>query len=50
MWNGTQFEPRRILPLSVSYDHRAVDGADAARFVRFVAQALEQPLLLVLED
>ena len=50
VWNGTQFEPRRILPLSVSYDHRAVDGADAARFVRFVAQALEQPLLLVLED
>jgi pyruvate dehydrogenase E2 component (dihydrolipoamide acetyltransferase) len=44
------FEPRRILPLALSYDHRIIDGADAARFLRFVVKALEQPLLLHLED
>jgi pyruvate dehydrogenase E2 component (dihydrolipoamide acetyltransferase) len=33
-----------MLPLSLSYDHRAIDGADAARFIRFVAEAVEQPL------
>jgi pyruvate dehydrogenase E2 component (dihydrolipoamide acetyltransferase) len=38
-----------VLPLSLSYDHRLVDGAEAARFVRWVAEALERPLLLVLE-
>jgi pyruvate dehydrogenase E2 component (dihydrolipoamide acetyltransferase) len=32
VWNGTEFEPRNILPLSLSYDHRAIDGALAARF------------------
>ena len=44
-----QFVPRRILPLSLSYDHRWIDGADAARFLRWIAEALEQPLLLALE-
>jgi pyruvate dehydrogenase E2 component (dihydrolipoamide acetyltransferase) len=43
------FEPRRILPLSLSYDHRLIDGADAARFLRWIAEALEQPLILLLE-
>jgi pyruvate dehydrogenase E2 component (dihydrolipoamide acetyltransferase) len=42
------FEPRLILPLSVSYDHRLIDGADAARFQRWIAEALEQPFLLAL--
>ena len=42
------FEPRLMLPLSLSYDHRVIDGADAARFLRWVCEALEQPLLLVL--
>jgi pyruvate dehydrogenase E2 component (dihydrolipoamide acetyltransferase) len=46
--NG-QFEPRLMLPLSLSYDHRLIDGADAARFLRWVAEALEQPFLLALE-
>lgn len=46
--NG-QFEPRQMLPLSLSYDHRLIDGADAARFIRWVAEALEQPFLLPLE-
>jgi pyruvate dehydrogenase E2 component (dihydrolipoamide acetyltransferase) len=43
------FVPRLILPLSVSYDHRVIDGADAARFLRWIAEALEQPLLMALE-
>jgi pyruvate dehydrogenase E2 component (dihydrolipoamide acetyltransferase) len=43
------FVPRSILPLAVSYDHRAVDGADCARFLRWIAEAMEQPLLLALE-
>ena len=44
-----QFEPRLMLPLSVSYDHRLIDGADASRFLRWVIQALEQPFLMALE-
>ena len=48
VWNGTDFEPRLMLPLSLSYDHRIIDGADAMRFLRFVAEALEQPFLLAL--
>ncbi|HTV02407.1 MAG TPA: 2-oxo acid dehydrogenase subunit E2, partial [Luteitalea sp.] len=48
VWNGTAFEPKLMLPLSLSYDHRIVDGADAMRFLRFVAEALEQPFLLAL--
>jgi pyruvate dehydrogenase E2 component (dihydrolipoamide acetyltransferase) len=41
------FQPRLMLPLSLSYDHRIIDGADAARFLRWVAEALEQPSLLL---
>jgi len=44
-----QFEPRLMLPLVLSYDHRLIDGADAARFLRWVAEALHQPFLLALE-
>ena len=43
---GGKFEPRLVLPLSLSYDHRLIDGADAARFLRWVAEAFEQPFLL----
>jgi pyruvate dehydrogenase E2 component (dihydrolipoamide acetyltransferase) len=46
--NGT-FQSRMMLPLSLSYDHRLIDGADAARFLRWVAEALEQPFLLPLQ-
>jgi pyruvate dehydrogenase E2 component (dihydrolipoamide acetyltransferase) len=42
------FEPRLMLPLSLSYDHRVIDGADAARFLRWVCEALEQPFILSL--
>jgi pyruvate dehydrogenase E2 component (dihydrolipoamide acetyltransferase) len=45
-----QFIPRLMLPLSLSYDHRAIDGADAARFLRWVAEVFEQPFLLSLQD
>jgi pyruvate dehydrogenase E2 component (dihydrolipoamide acetyltransferase) len=45
-WISGKFEPRLILPLSLSYDHRLIDGADAARFLRWVAEAFEQPFLL----
>jgi pyruvate dehydrogenase E2 component (dihydrolipoamide acetyltransferase) len=44
-----QFVPRLMLPLSLSYDHRLIDGADGARFIRWVGEALEQPFLLSLE-
>jgi pyruvate dehydrogenase E2 component (dihydrolipoamide acetyltransferase) len=45
-----QFRPRLMMPLSISYDHRVIDGAEAARFLRWVAEALEQPLLMLLDD
>jgi pyruvate dehydrogenase E2 component (dihydrolipoamide acetyltransferase) len=40
VWNGTEFAPRLLLPLSLSYDHRVVDGAAAARFTAYLAQVL----------
>ena len=39
-WNGTAFEPRLMLPLSLSADHRVIDGASAARFNAYLAQVL----------
>ena len=44
-----QVQPRLMLPLSLSYDHRVIDGADGARFTRRVAAMLENPLLLLLD-
>jgi pyruvate dehydrogenase E2 component (dihydrolipoamide acetyltransferase) len=46
--NG-QFIPRFKLPLSLSYDHRLIDGADGARFLRWIAEAIEQPFMMELE-
>ncbi len=46
VWIDGKFEPRQVLPLSLSYDHRLIDGADAARFLRWIAEAFEQPFLL----
>ncbi len=46
--NG-RFEPRPILPLSLSYDHRAIDGADGARFVSWIKTAIEDPLAALME-
>jgi pyruvate dehydrogenase E2 component (dihydrolipoamide acetyltransferase) len=48
-WMGARFAPRLMLPLSLSYDHRVIDGALAARFTRWVAEALEDPVILALE-
>jgi pyruvate dehydrogenase E2 component (dihydrolipoamide acetyltransferase) len=48
VWADGAFQPRLMLPLSLSYDHRVIDGADAMRFLRWVAEALEQPFLLSL--
>ncbi len=39
-WNGKEFEPRLMLPLSLSYDHRVIDGADAARFIVYLSDIL----------
>ena len=49
VFRGDQIEAGLFLPLSLSYDHRLIDGADAARFTRWIADAIEQPLLLSLE-
>ena len=40
VWNGSEFEPRLMLPLSLSYDHRIVDGADGARFTALLGRLL----------
>lgn len=42
-----EFKPRLMLPLSLSYDHRAIDGAEGARFLRWLCEALENPLLIL---
>ena len=51
VWNATtnSFEPKMMMPLSVSYDHRLIDGAGAARFLRWVCEAIEEPFLMMLE-
>lgn len=48
VWDGKQFAPRLMLPLSVSYDHRVVDGAEAARFTRYLAELLSDVRHLLL--
>lgn len=48
IWADGGFVPRMILPLSISYDHRVIDGADAARFLRWICEALEEPIQLSL--
>ena len=47
-WNGKEFEPRLTLPLSLSYDHRVIDGAEAARFTAYLSQVLGDIRKLVL--
>ncbi|GAA6135132.1 dihydrolipoyllysine-residue acetyltransferase [Oceaniserpentilla sp. 4NH20-0058] len=42
VWNGEAFEPRLMLPLSLSYDHRVIDGAQAARFTRYICDILSE--------
>ena len=50
VWDGEQFRPRLMLPLSLSWDHRAVDGAAAGRFLAFIASLLEDFSRILLED
>lgn len=47
--NG-EFVPRLMLPLSLSYDHRIIDGADAVRFIRYISMALEEPMMIALNN
>jgi len=49
VWNGGEFTPKLVMPLSLTYDHRVIDGADGARFLRWICQALENPLQLVMK-
>ena len=44
-----EFKPRTMMPLSLSYDHRLIDGADAARFLRMVCETIEDPYLMSVE-
>ena len=48
VWNGSSFEPRLMLPLSMSYDHRVIDGAQAAQFTRYLCQLLSDVRHLLL--
>jgi pyruvate dehydrogenase E2 component (dihydrolipoamide acetyltransferase) len=48
VWNGKEFAPRLMLPLSLSYDHRVIDGASGARFISFLASVLGDIRKLVL--
>ncbi len=48
VWNGSEFAPRLMLPLSLSYDHRVIDGATAARFTTHLAGLLAAPLQMLL--
>ena len=48
VWDGSQFVPRLMLPLSLSYDHRVIDGAAAARFTTYLAGVLGDLRRLIL--
>lgn len=48
VWNGKEFEPRLMLPLSLSFDHRVIDGAEGARFVTYISQVLSDIRRLVM--
>jgi len=50
VYKDGMFNPRLMLPLSLSYDHRIIDGADAARFLRWVCEALEDPMKILIES
>jgi pyruvate dehydrogenase E2 component (dihydrolipoamide acetyltransferase) len=48
VWDGKDFAPRLILPISLSYDHRVIDGAAAARFTTYLCQLLADMRRVVL--
>jgi pyruvate dehydrogenase E2 component (dihydrolipoamide acetyltransferase) len=45
VWNGTAFEPRLMMPMTIGWDHRVINGADAARFLQQLKAILEEPFL-----
>ncbi len=49
IFTDDEFKPKLMLPLSLSYDHRLIDGADAARFLRWICDVIENPLNLLIE-
>ncbi len=49
IWNGSEFVPKMMMPLSLTYDHRVIDGADGARFLRFICEGLEEPIKLLMK-
>ncbi|MCP4572228.1 MAG: branched-chain alpha-keto acid dehydrogenase subunit E2 [bacterium] len=49
VWGGTDFVPRNVMPLSLTYDHRVIDGAIGARFLRWICAALEEPINLAMK-
>ncbi|MBE0564748.1 MAG: 2-oxo acid dehydrogenase subunit E2 [Krumholzibacteria bacterium] len=49
VWDGSGFAPRLVMPLTLTYDHRVIDGADGARFLRWICAAIEQPIHLVMK-
>lgn len=49
VYENGEFVPKLMMPLSLSYDHRIIDGADAIRFLRWVVEALENPFKMILE-
>jgi pyruvate dehydrogenase E2 component (dihydrolipoamide acetyltransferase) len=48
VWNGEEFEPKLMLPLSLSYDHRVIDGANGARFSTTLCELLSDIRLLLI--
>ncbi|WP_281683718.1 dihydrolipoamide acetyltransferase family protein [Thalassobaculum salexigens] len=50
VWDGAQFRPRKRMNLSSSFDHRVIDGHDAAVFVQRIRQLLENPAMIFIED
>jgi pyruvate dehydrogenase E2 component (dihydrolipoamide acetyltransferase) len=48
VWNGEEFEPRLIMPFSLSYDHRVIDGAQGVRFTSYLAGLLSDIRTLLL--
>lgn len=48
VWNGSEFLPELTMPLSLTYDHRVIDGANGARFLRWICEALENPMMMVM--
>jgi pyruvate dehydrogenase E2 component (dihydrolipoamide acetyltransferase) len=48
IWNDDAFQPRLMMPLDLSYDHRVIDGAEAARFMSHLSTTLSDPRRLLL--